>query len=754
MTLFDGETGYPVRAAPNDEESRDTTAVDDHDAGVVFVFDPGTETARIQFVVDREERRLVARATLDDGDGLAALYRAVQSRVRRYDTRIAKPHGIPEHLNLVHYLAAASPAPPGSSIRAHLVSTDDAVDVGVPTVADAVGVLAFFRERAPWKSLAVHSAGTASATGDAAVTVTVDDTFEEVTYLDRDESWVDEDASAEPDDGPGDERSSDDGTPTGRPDAGTPGSSSVSPAGGSSVSTADPSAVETPAAATDESTDAGGTTPGDAQDGPGDGGSSDVRPGDGGSDGGAPDAPDQASAGGEDGPSSDEALAPHHEQRFKAGVTDVRADLVAITDRVDAITGTADARQRLFAAAISGEVLSGREFVVVPDEDTRMESRRQQARYLALYGLLVVGLAAGVLTGRADPLGSALAARYPLDLGPLAGPPLSLAGPPIRADVALLGSALVTAVATAWVLAPRMLSRDGAGAVLAAVRDQVTVVGSGTVPTGVRDHTDGLGAKLDELEVLYGRVVDGRSVVTGETRDFEGFVEQHLLAASDLPAVEVTARSERRRQYLGGVLAGALVGSVGAALAVVALWVAAGVLAANVTAALDVAVAVAAGALLVAAVKAGVLGWRHGRSVAAALLRRVAVSLPLVGSGAGPPRLDSGGGAKGASSVDHGGARDGSDGTGPPKALPSGTTAAGYEHGDGDTPFGWNKEEEGRPFLVSAFAFLVVVSVDVAIFRGPLSVPEAVPGQAAAVLMWAVPALFLVLTVVYWLLDS
>lgn len=693
VTLYDGTTGEPVRGNAT-APLAPVVSADDH-SGVSFALDPRSGRALVQFVTDPGNRRLVAGCELADGDGLQDLNRAIQERITATDYSLARPGTVPPHLNVFHYLAAPEPASPDAELRGHLVATDDPIAVGVPSAAEAVSVAAFFRERAPWKVVAVHSADATVSTDDADVTVVVDDEFDAVTSLGRDERWVDADvAPDDPRDGADVAAATTANVPdaatVGEDEGGTPGDEQpvlriydgatgeleydsrrsgdvpatvsedvkrihrdglalyVDPtagvlrailrARGAEIDTqfvveydqygpdedvlasfagelaerVDDLGVEFSVVVAGEEVDYDQLT-GAAARRPEALGERDVerlrrtdRPLDFAAPGGTAafelatflrghlgDGRSMAicAAGRTDDlaatdvvvtPDPDcETIEPRGEtatvladRRLQEGLTDVRAAIDAMIGRVDEVTGTIEARQRVFAAALSGRALARRGLTVVPVDDRPIGRRRRQARYLMLYGLLLAGLAGGVHTGQFDPLAALLSDTYWFRIGPVAGTHLAAFQLTYAVDggVVVGGSLAVIVVGAYWLfgypLGPLAAARSLAGT----VRRQVTGgVGNGTVPSTVRSLADPIQASFEDLAVAYERLADSEGTTASQADDFGAFLEQQLLAQPVVPRVSLVRRSTRWRQLLVGVVTGALVGTVSAAAILVAL---------------------------------------------------------------------------------------------------------------------------------------------------------------------------------------
>lgn len=781
VTLYDGKTGTPV-AGDGPAHPDPIVSADDH-SKVTFVLDPRSGTSLVQFVADPGRHRLVAALDLADGDGLPDLYRAIQERVAASDFHMAPPGGAPPHLNVFHYLAAPDPASPDAEIRAHVVATDDPIEVGVPSAAEAASVVAFFHQRAPWKVVAVHAPAVTVSREDADVTVVVDGTFDEVTYIGRDETWTDEDAVPERSDGPAAGSAGADSS-AGSADADTgapadPGTADTAEAG--TASSHEPGAVATTDEAGATTADADGRetpsdeppvlriydgTTGELQydsrttgDVPAnvhedakrlhrDGLALFVDPDAGvlrailrargtgvdtefvveydrhGPDGNLPasfaaelaervddlgvefsvvvagedvdfdelsspatrrpeaftdvDSPVALSAAdlewlrrvdrpldfaapsgtaafevatllrgqvGDDPsvaicaagrtddlagidvvvtPDADcETIEPRGEtataladRRLQERLTDVAAAIEAMVGRVDDVTGTIEARQRVFAAAMSGGVLASRGFTVVPVDDRPIGRRRRQARYLVLYALLLAGLAGGAHTGQFDPLTALLSGTYRFKFGPVAGSPLAAFQRSSVVDGGVVvGSSLAAIVAGAyWLLGHPMGPLAAARSLVETVWRQITGgAGSGTVPSTVGSLADSIQDSLIDVEAAYVRLEGSEGTTASRSGDFGAFVEQQLLAHPVVPAVRVVRRSARWRQLLVGVAAGVLVGTVSAGAILGALWLGVRSVQTDPTLALRALLGVVVLLLLASAAKGVAIRYGRGR---------------------------------------------------------------------------------------------------------------------------------------------
>lgn len=788
VTLYDGKTGDPV--AGDDVVPPTPVVSADNQAGVSFALDPRDGRALVQFVVDPGTRRFVAGLELADGDDLPAVNRAVQERIAASDYSLASAGKAPPHLNVFHYLAAPDPVSPAAETRGHLVATDDPIEIGVPSAASAVSVVAFFLERAPWKVVAVRSADTTVSTDDADVTVVVDREFDGMTFLGREKRWIDAEATSadSPNEADAAAATSTEATPKDPPDGAdaaaatkaestseaettpktkatseaesTPETKAPSEAETTSEREATPEPEPTPeteitmeAEASSEATSEAETTSTDSPDGAdattavatdadGRGTSGDERPAlriydgttgeleyDSRRTGDVPaEVRDDVKRSHRDGVAlftdpaagvlqvivrargtgveaqfvaeydpenpEDDLLASFAEAfaetvadldvAFSVGVADEAVDLVQLTDatvrrpeaftdadvaslartdrpldfavpdgtaafelvaflrshlgddrsiaicesgrtddlaetdvvvtpdpgcetveprgetatvlaeqrleqrltdvltaveavvgKVDEITGTIGARQRVFAAALSGESLARRGLTVVPVDDRPIGRRRRQARYLVLYGLLIAGLVAGEHTGQFDPLTALLAETYRFQVGPAAETPLPAFQLTHAADgTAIVGGSLAVIVAGAyWLfghpLGPLAAARSLAGT----IRRQVTGgVGSGTVPSSVRSVADPIQASLDDLETDYERLADSEGTIASQTGDFRTFLEQQLFAQSVVPTVRLVSRRKRWRQLLLGVAVGVVVGSLSGIVVLGVLW--------------------------------------------------------------------------------------------------------------------------------------------------------------------------------------
>lgn len=694
VRLYDGETGEALGDAADGALEPVVTAEDY--AKVTFALDPAAGRAIVQFVVDPGERRLVAALDLDEVDELPDLYRAVQARVAESEFRMAPPGSAPPHLNVFHYLARQDPLVPDVEIRAHIVSTDEPIQVGVPTASEATSVVAFFRERAPWKTLAVQAVGGSASTADADVVVTVDPRYDDLTWVSRDESWVDEDAvpddiSVEADD---DEEETTRSVPDFSPDATGVGTQPEDAPSVLRVFDGDSGELlydakdtaETPEAASETAQQRyaegqaivvdhdGGEVrarlaarraamdrgfyveynhpsddpllgsfveelslrvddlgvefavdvAGDLLDydrlarvaldrpeslsdaelsalgGPGD--RIDIAAPDGETAfdlamflrtqvGGNPSFAVSASGRTADladvdvvvivDPDADgiEARGATADRldagRFKHTVDEVRGELETVVGRIEGFTGTVEARQRVLAAALSGDALASRGLTVAPVDDDPLYRRRKQARYLALYSIVLAGVALGMDAGLFAPLEGLLDATYTVDATGLADSPVpGLAGtydvPGRTVIAACLGAMLLGAY---WLFGhPR--GPLGATRTLAKmVRKQVTGgAGSGTVPNTVREVSDPLQDRFDELHEGYRELQANEGSIAAEADSFPAFLESALLSGRDVPDVRVVDHGDRYRQLLVGIVIGAVVGTVAALATLAALW--------------------------------------------------------------------------------------------------------------------------------------------------------------------------------------
>lgn len=721
LTLHDGETD-PL-AGEGDPEP--VVAAADH-SKVTFALDPDGGRATVRFAIDPGARPVVADLAVEDGDELPDLYRAVQRRVSGSDLVMAMPVDAPAHLNVFHYLARPEPAVPDVEIRAHVVSTDEGIEVGVPTAAEATSVVAFFRERAPWKSVAVQAVGAGVSTDDADVVVTVDPRYDELTWVSRDESWEDEDAV--PDDiaiefeepagaasvpdfspdatGVGDQPEGEpsvlrvydgetgelqyDAKDTAETPEATSGTASRRYAEGQAlVVDPDEGAVRARLAATGAGADWGFlvvynhygdgelvagfveelalrvddlgvafavdlgdetvaydrlTAPPSRPDGLDeaalahlDGSGEPV-------DFAAPDGrtalelarylranlgDDRSVAVSATGRTADladvdvvvsvdagvDGIAPRGatatrlaDGRLRDRLAEAREALEAAVGRIEAVTGTTAARQRVLAAALSGDALASHGLTVAPVDDSPLARRRRQARYLVLYGLVVAWVALGVDAGRFDPLVALLGATYEVDLGLLAGTAVSgLAGTHAVAGRAVVGGSAAALVAGAYVLFGYPLGPLAAARALAkTVRKQVTGgAGSGTVPNSVAELAAPLEDAIDDLHAGYEQLADVEGTVAAGHGSFPGFLEECLLVGRRIPDVRVVDRDERRGRLLVVISLGAVVGTALAILVLGGLWYVAGVAARTPTLVFDglvVAVGLTALASLVKAV--------------------------------------------------------------------------------------------------------------------------------------------------------
>lgn len=728
VTLYDAETGTPV--AGDGDPPDPVVAAEDHE-GVTFALDSTRGKALVQFVVEPGSRRLVAGVELEDDDDLQAIYRAIQSRIAESEFTMAPPGTAPAHLNVFHYLAAPDPTTPDAEIRAHLVSTDESISVGVHSAAEATSVVAFFRDRAPWKTVAVQAMGASVSTDDADVVVTVDARYDELTWVSRDESWADEDAVPDDIDVASDEEE------TAVPDF-TPDSTGVGdqPEDAPSVlriydgETGDvlydaKQTADTPEEASErarqryaagqalvvdptrdvvrarlqargaemdrgffveythpESTDdllgafveelslrvddlgvAFAVDVGDAAlDYEKLTGASPARPDalsetdvdwlartDQPATFAAPDGATafalavyllsaldgqrsvavSASGRTEDLADVDvvvgvdasvdrveprgETATRLEDRELRERLADVGGAVDAMVDRIDEVTGTIEARQRVFAAALSGTALASRGLTVAPVDDDPLYRRRKQARYLVLYVLVLVGVAAGLEGGVLEPLASLPEASYTVELPSLEGP---LSGPHQLSGAAVVGSVLAALLGAAyWLFGYPLGPLAALRALLKTVRKQVTGgAGSGTVPSYVRELSDPVQSSLDDLHEDYQRLADVEWSVAAGADGFGTFLEEQLLAGGMVPDVAVVDREQRRRQFLVDVATGATVGAVLAVVVIGVLVAAATVAARDPATVFDALLGGVGLALLASVVKALVVRFGSDRS--------------------------------------------------------------------------------------------------------------------------------------------
>ena len=734
-TLYDGQTGEPLLGDETDPPDPVVSA-DDH-SGVTFALDPLNGTALVQFVADPGSRRLVAGLEVGESDDLRDIHRAIQEQITGSEYSMAPPGTAPPHLNVFHYLAAPDPTSPDPGIRGHLVATDDPIEVAAPTAAEAASVVAFFRDRAPWKVVAIHGPGTTVGSADADVAVAVDDAYDEVTFLDREESWVDEDAvpddpqpegdattSGADADGPAAASGEDQGgqpteeAPVLRIYDGTTGELRydsrrsgdvpatvnegakrvygdglalyVDPAGGvlratlearrAGVDTAfvveydrngpgedllgafveelaervDDLGVEFAVDAGDDAValDALTTERGDA---PGDLSGGDLAWLD------RTEGPhDFAAPGGSEAVALATALR-HHldddrsiavcaagrthdlatvdvvvtidpdsetveplgttatalaDRRLQERLTDVGGAVEAMVGRVDEVTGSLEARQRIFAAALSGDVLARRGLTVAPVDDSPIGRRRRQARSLVLYALVLVGLAWGVHVGQFEPLAALPAEAYSVQVELPPGSPLApLAGTWVAEGPLVVGGSLAaTAVGAYWLFGYPLGPLAAARALVGTVWRQVTGgVGSGTVPSTVRSLADPIQSSIEDLGATYDRLADSEGTTAARSEDFAAFLEQHLLGGPAVPQVRLVSRNARWRRLLAGVARGAI---VGAALGVALLgagWFATHVVQADPTLGHQALLGLAGLTVLASLVKGVALRYGRGR---------------------------------------------------------------------------------------------------------------------------------------------
>jgi hypothetical protein len=701
VTLYDARTGEPVEgeAAVDPEPAVPTEDL----SKVSLAVHPGEGRVTAQVVVDPGEQPLVADLLPAPDDTLADLHRAVTRRLEETVFSPTPPADLPPHRRVFHHLGTRTAYVPDPDIGAHLVATAEPLTVAVPDAATAAEVVTFFRGRAPWTVLAV---ATPDAGVAADVVVTVDPRYDEVTWLGRDESWVDEDAipdnidigdaaSGESAEGPGAAAAADEaavlrlfegesgepvrGGPEGGPAAETvaghyaegqmlvvaPGAGVVrarlrttdgsdtglfaqyehpGPTGDLLASFAQAVAARTADLGTSVGLDVGGdavdvdhlvatpSRPDALRD-------ADLRylsrtdeP----LTFAAPDAPSAlglglylrselegdrsvaVSTGGRTAalagadvvvavdPGSDgveargETVTRLADGRLREALTEVGGTVRVVADRVAEVTGTAEAHQRVFAAALSGDALASRGLTVAPVDDDPVGRRRRQARYLLLYGLVALGGVAGVVAGRFDPLLALPGATYPVELG---------AGASAVPGVAVLGACLAALLVGAyWLFGYPRGPGESLAAVATGVRRQVTGgAASGTVPSSIAEAAAPVDAAVDELEAGYERLADVEGSVAGAAEEFWAFLAAQLLTGEDLPAVSVVDSERRRRELLREVAVGAGVGAVAGVAVVAGLWVLAGVAARAPTLVLDTLVAVVALTLLASLAKAALV---------------------------------------------------------------------------------------------------------------------------------------------------
>jgi uncharacterized membrane protein (DUF441 family) len=266
--------------------------------------------------------------------------------------------------------------------------------------------------------------------------------------------------------------------------------------------------------------------------------------------------------------------------RLREGLTEVGGTVRAVSNRVEEITGTVEAHQRVFAAALSSDALEQHGLTVAPVDDDPLYRRRKQARSLLLYGLVLAGVALGVDRGQFDPLMALPDATYTVDMQALADTFVSgLAGVYEVPGTVVIGTIAAVMLVGAYVLFGYPLGPLGALRTLAKnVRKQVTDgAGSGTVPSSVAEAAAPVEEAIDELYTGYQRLADVEGSVAGDADGFAAFLETHLLTGRRLPSVVVVDRAERRTELVTGIVTGAVVGTVLAGAVVGGLWVVADV---------------------------------------------------------------------------------------------------------------------------------------------------------------------------------
>jgi hypothetical protein len=293
-------------------------------------------------------------------------------------------------------------------------------------------------------------------------------------------------------------------------------------------------------------------------------------------------------------------------------LTSMRDGLATVADRVDEVTGTALARQRLFAANLSGGALAERGLTLIPGDDRLVEERRKQAGFLTLSVFLAAGLAYGVLFGSLDQLDPGL---YRLDVGPLAGAPVVDVQPSYLVDGSLLvvGGLAAVPLAAYWVFGPR-LRLDVPGALLALARLDLARVaacfGDAPLLPAVREHAEALHESLGDVAAAYERLAGHEGSTASEAADFADFLETNLFSGRDVPDVSVVPRSRRWLQLLGGVATGVLAGAVTAAAVLGLLRVAMVHRPQYPPVAVGLLVSLAGIVLLVTVLKAAAVVWR------------------------------------------------------------------------------------------------------------------------------------------------
>jgi hypothetical protein len=669
VTLYDGETGERL-LGPGQANPPAVVSTEDP-SKLTFALDPAEGRAVVQFAVAPDGRRLLAGLAVEDGDDLPALHRGVTEHIGDSEFRLAPPGVAAPHLNVFHYLAAPDTATPDAEIRAHVVGTDDPLEVRVPSAATAANLAAFFRERAPWKSVAVHAPGAGVSGADVAVVVDPD--ADGTSYVGREDAWTDEAAVPEGTDDGGDVAAADAGAPSGDGPSGirlydgatgdleydsgqggaVDGASSdaaqrryedglalsVDPGAGevwARLRAADDDAerrfvvrydhdgdddpVEAFAAALADLADDVGTT--FVVDVAGDdlqydrlttaavpsrpeglseadavwlaraGGPVDFVAPDGATafmlasflrdhlDGdrsmavataGRTDdlagtdvvvAPDPDSDGVEARGETATRLA---DRRLRERLTDVGGAVDAMVARIDEFTGTIEARQRVFAAALSGDVLGRYGRTVAPVDDDPIGRRRRQARYLALYAIVLAVVAWWAQRGMFDDLPALLEGIRRIQVA-------TGATYEVEAYPLIAWSAAALVAGAYWLFGyPRGPLASARALVRTGYRQVTGGAGSGTVPSVVQERADPVQDALAELHDAYERLADVEGTVAADPEDYGAFVQTYLLDKSGVPDVEVVNRGHRLRRLLLAVVRGLVVGTLLAALSLVVI---------------------------------------------------------------------------------------------------------------------------------------------------------------------------------------
>lgn len=719
VTLYDGETGERL-LGPGQANPPPVVSAEDP-SKLTFALDPSEGRAVVQFAVAPDGRRLLAGLEVPDDEDLPALHRGVTETIGDSELRLAPPGAAAAHLNVFHYFAAPEPASPDAEIRAHVVGTDDPLEARVPSAAAAANLVAFYRERAPWKSVAVQTPGAGVSGADVAVVI--DPEADGTTYVGREGAWADESAGPPETDEPSDAAAAGDAEVSGNVAAsgdapagirlhdGATGdleydSGQGGPVEGATSDAArrryedglalsvDPAAGEVwarlrarggepqrqfvvaydhdgdedlvasfAAALADLADDVGtafvvdvagddlqydrlttaavpsrpeGLSEADAEWLARVGGPVDFAAPDGATafmlasflrdhlDGDRSMA--VAAAGRTDdlagidvvvAPDPDcDGIEPQGETatgladgRLRERLTDVGGAVDAMVARIDEFTGTIEARQRVFAAALSGDALGDHGLTVAPVDDDPIARRRRQARYLALYAIVVAAVALWVRAGVFEGVAALLEGTHRVQVAP-AEQAYEVDAYPL---VTWSGVALVAAAY--WLFGYPRGPVASARALVRLVYRQVTGgAGSGTVPSVVRERADPVEDALAQLYGEYERLADVAGTVADDPADYGAFVQTYLFDQSGVPDVGVVDRGDRIRRLLLAVVRGLLVGTVLAALSVVAIREATRAAVADQTLALNALLGVLLVAAAASLLKGALLRYGDGRT--------------------------------------------------------------------------------------------------------------------------------------------